>query len=125
MVTPVLVTLAQLQAHLRLPLSGSPLSDADRDLQYKLDAATASVVRYISRPAIESTIEAWTPPGTAPIGSPSTDAPIDVCQAILVVAGDLYRDRGDEGADAQTRDTGMYAPLVVTLLKTWRDPVVA
>ncbi len=125
MVIPILVTVDMALVHLRLTLpAGSPTSDAERDLQQKIDAATAAVCRYIARPTTEAMIEAWTAPGAA-TGSPDTTAPADVIHAILIELGDLWRDRGDDAGDMAPRALGALTPAAVALVYRFRDPVLA
>jgi hypothetical protein len=127
MVIPTIVTLAQLQGHLRLPLApdGSPPSISDADLQQKLDAATQLVCEYIAdrQPADSAwiaEIEGW---GLA--GSPPFPAPPLVVLAVMEQCGDFFRFRGDDATDDRVRDRGYLIPAVANLLTRYHDPVVA
>jgi hypothetical protein len=120
MTIPEIVTLAQVQAHLRLDpvLSGSPPTpEEDPDLQLKIDAATEVICRRIATrkpddPAWVATIESWTASG-----SPSVLAPSIVRLAVMEQVAELYRFRGDDvPADRPTND-GDLCDSVKSLLK--------
>lgn len=119
MIIPVIVTLEQTQAHLRLSpiLSGSPESPADDpDLQLKLDAATEVVCRRIAQRKPEdltwiAEIESW---GT---GSPSLLAPPIVRLAVLEQVAELYRFRGDDAPADRPEVYGDLCDSIKGLLK--------
>lgn len=123
MVTPTIVTLAQVQAHLRIPAApdGSP-SAADADLQLKIDAATQMVCDYIAdrQPADPdwiATIESW---GLE--GSPEVTPPPIIVLAVMELTGDFYRFRGDDAQDDRPRVMGFLTPAVANLLTRYRSP---
>jgi len=118
---PVLVTLDEVYRHLRLPASadGSP-SDRDRDLQDKLDAATAHVCRLITDrqpddPDWTDVVEAWTP----------TTAPREIRQAILRLVADFDRFIGDDPYADKSTNPGVVPPEVLALLVGYRDPTIS
>ena len=88
----------------------------DQRIERMTKQATAIVLEYIGRSsdtAWTATIAAWTE-ATVP----------DVVQAaILLQLGELYRYRGDD--ELPKRDEGDLAPGVKSLLRRWRDPVIA
>lgn len=129
MVVPIIVTLAQLQGHLRLPAApdGSP-SVSDADLQQKLDAATQLVCKYIADrrppdPAWVAEIEGWTL-----TGSPPFPAPPIIVLAVLEQCAEFYRFRGDDAGSIESgpqRDRGYLNPAVANLLTCYHDLVLA
>lgn len=125
MTIPVLATLEQLMAHLKItPPAGSPVTDDD--LQQKLDTATQLVCEYIAdrHPADPSwiqTIESW----SLEAGSPNTVPPPLVVLAVLIQAGDFYRFRGDDGSDDRVRPIGDLIPSVTNLLIRYKNPAFA
>ena len=117
-----LVTLAQLQAHLRLPVGvSSPPTTAEDDLQLKLDAAAEAVLQYIARPSDAAwtlTIAGWDG------GSPVVPVPTLIQLAILEMAAALSGFRGDD-LESPKADHGDLPPVVKTLLYRYRDPALA
>ena len=86
-----LVTFAQAKEHLRLP------DDAEyKDVERKLEAATAVVLMHIQR----TTDHGWTSET-----DPASDLEFAIVQAaILEVCADLFRNRGDEPEDERALD---------------------
>lgn len=118
MTIPTIVTLDQVQAHLRL----ANIDDED-DLQQKVNAATQLVCEHISDrqpadPAWVAEIEAW----NVDEGSPSNPAPPLVVLAVLELTADLYRFRGDDAGDDRTRQYGYLPMPVANLLVRYRSP---
>lgn len=114
---PDLVTVATAAHHLKLPVPAS-LSDAEADLQGKVDAATAIILEYLDRDDEDWTAEmvSWT----------TSTVPHTVKQAILLQVGELYRFRGDDPSGHQpAREHGYLHPAIVAVLHRWRDPSVA
>ncbi len=119
MTIPVIVTLDQAQAHLRLSpmLAGSPGSPADDpDLQLKLDAATEAVCNRIAQRNPEdltwiATIESWTDSG-------SPAAPPLVKLAVLQQVAELYRFRGDDEPSQRVNNAGDLGDTTKSLLKS-------
>lgn len=120
MTIPSIVTLEQVQAHLRLSpmLTGSPPSPGspadDPDLQLKLDAATEVVCRRIAQRKPEdtdwiATIEGW---GT---GSPT--APAIVRLAVMEQVAEMYRFRGDDERNDRIENAGDLCDAIKSLLK--------
>lgn len=110
-----LVTLAAVKVHQRLPAAAGP---DDTDLQETLDAAEASILSYIG------TTETWR---TAAALWTDATIPADVKHAILLKFSELWRFRGDDLHDegpALTPDQDQ-SPAVTSLLRRWRDPVLA
>lgn len=124
MTTPVIVTLADLQRHLRLPVGiESPPSDENVDMQRKLDVATELICDYIAdrNPADEdwiAEIESWTIDG-----SPAVTPPAVVVLAVLEQAADLWRFRGDD--EKTPRERGYLAPGVENLLSKYKNRAFA
>ncbi len=135
MTVPVIVTLAQAQAHLRLSpmLTGSPGSPADdTDLQLKLDAATEAVCTRIAQrnpddPFWVATIENWTtsdwfqssPSSPASPGSPPIAvAPPLVRLAVLEQTAEMYRFRGDDEPSQRVDNAGDLSDTIKSLLKS-------
>lgn len=119
MTTPVLVEVADLREHLKLPATGSDTAD----LQRKVDAATQLVCDYIAdrNPADTdwiAEIEAWTFDGT-----PDVEPPPVVVLAILEQAASFYRFRGDDETAPQER--GYLAPGVENLLSKYKNRAFA
>ena len=122
MTIPVLVTLDQVVAHLKIPapVLGSPPSAEQLDLQQKLDAATQLVCEHIAdrQPpddAWVATIEAWT----------TTTAPPLVALAVLELTSYVTRYRGDDGWSEQPMTPGYLPTPVMNLLVRYRSPVLA
>lgn len=124
MTIPEIVTLEQVQAHLRLsaPIVGSPGSPADDpDLQLKIDAATEVVCRRISQRKPEdldwiATIESWTTSEASP-SSPSTIAPPIVRLAVMEQVAEMYRFRGDDEPGQRIEAYGDLCDAIKSLLK--------
>jgi hypothetical protein len=121
MTVPTLVSLADAYRHLKLPPSadGSP-SDADADLQQKIDAATSHVCGYITdRQPVDvdwlAEVESWTP----------DTAPPEVVLAILRLVADFDRYRGDDPDNDKIQEPGVLPLVVRSLLVRFRDPVIA
>lgn len=113
-----LISLQQAQRHLRLPvtLGESPMTDAELDLQDKIDDATSMILNYLARPDDPDWLEE--------MESWAVDAlPGVIKAALLVQIGELYRFRGDE-VDVQTREPGFLSPQVRAYLTPYRDPVI-
>jgi hypothetical protein len=112
-----LITLAEAKAHLRLTTpEGDP---TDADLVQKLAAAEAAVLSYVRTTLHWRTVSAdWISPATVPL---------DVHHAILLQLGELDRFRGDDlEAERPARDASAeLSPAITSLLRRWRDPVVA
>lgn len=112
-----LVTLHQAKQHLRITSS-----DEDEDLERKLDHATAIVLDYISRSSDAdwtATIAAWD----------EITVPMVVQAAILRMCANLYQFRGDDSDKDRewwlSERDGYLAPDVTSLLRRYRDPVLA
>jgi hypothetical protein len=121
MIVPEIVTLDEVYRHLQRPASpdGSP-SQADLDLQQKLDAATELICEHIADrnppdDAWVATIEAWT----------VDTAPQQVREA--VIAHVAYHDLNRDGApnDGRPTDPGFLPPIVRNLLVRYRTPALA
>lgn len=121
MTIPEIVTLEQVQAHLRLSpmLSGSPPSIGspadDPDLQLKIDAATEVVCRRIAQRKPEdldwvATIEGWSASG-------SPTAPPIVRLAVLEQVAEMYRFRGDDAPSDRPENYGDLCDSIKSLLK--------
>jgi hypothetical protein len=111
-----LLTLAEGKAHLRLTTPPGHADDAD--LQLKLDAAEAFVLRYVGRSTHGLEVVAgWTD---------ATTTPPDARAAILLMLGLYWRFRGDD-LDGVTPafDVQDAPPVVVSLLRRFCDPVLA
>lgn len=96
-----LLTVDRLKAALRISHD-----EEDEELNSKLTEAEALVMRYVTDP-----------------GSPAWDEdtiPDPVKAAILEVAANLWRHRGDEG-----QAIGPITPRVVMMLDTYRNPPFA
>ena len=96
-----LVDLDRLKRHLRVSHD-----DEDEEIQDKLTEAEALVLRYVTD-----------------VGSPAWDEdsiPDAVKAAILEVATNLWRNRGDDGTPV-----GPITPRVEIMLATYRDPPFA
>jgi hypothetical protein len=113
------VTLAGAKKHLKiLTADGHP---DDGELQEKLDAAEAAILRYVSRsPAGLALVDQWVT---------DLDAPADLRAAVLLQLGELWRFRGDDPATlalSPAREPGTdFAPGVAGLLRRFGDPVLA
>jgi hypothetical protein len=119
--TPTIVTLQQVQNHLRIPID---LEDVD--LSLKLQAATQLVCAHISdrQPADPdwiAEIEAW----NVEEGSPANPAPPIVVLAVLELCADFTRFRGDDGDGDRLREPGFLPPAIRNLLVRYRDPALA
>jgi len=113
------VTLAAAKMHLRI--ATPPGHPDDPDVQEKLDAAEAAIVRYVERsPAGAALVAQWVT---------DLDAPADLRAAVLLQLGELWRFRGDDPATlalSPARDSGTdFAPGVAGLLRRFGDPVLA
>jgi hypothetical protein len=94
------------------------VTDPRHDLRIErmVTQAQAIVLEYIARSsdtAWTATIAAWTEVTVPPV----------VQAAILLQLGELYRYRGDD--EMPKRDEGDLAPGVKSLLRRYRDPVIA
>jgi hypothetical protein len=113
------VTLQQAKDHLRLTTPEGHVDDPD--LQLKLDAAEAAILRFIARTAAGSAlVDGWLD---------DADAPADLVHLVLVQCGEFWRFRGDDpGAInySPTRNAGEdFSPVVLGLLRRFGDPVIA
>ena len=119
-----IVGLPLLKAHLRL---GSA-TDEDEVLQTYLDHAEALVLDYVRQrvgdedeaAAWAATVETWA------ASPPPEDIPPQVPAAILRMATDLYRFRGDDvdGSGSQY-EPGALPPHITTMLYRFRDPALS
>jgi hypothetical protein len=109
-----LVTLAQAKEHLRI--TGT---DHDADVQQKMTAAEAAILSYIN------TTEYWR--GQTATWTDETTVPPDVQHAMLIKIAELDRFRGDDAPDAgpALEPAADMSPAVTSLLRRWRDPVLA
>ena len=113
------VTLAQAKTHLRI--ATAPGHPDDADVQEKLDAAEAAILRYVARsPAGAALVEQYID---------DLDAPADLRAAVLLQLGELWRFHGDDpGAPATmpARDPSAdFQPAILGLLRRFTDPVLA
>lgn len=121
MTIPVLVTLAQFSAHLKIPPPvGSPLSAEAHDLQQKLDTATQLVCEHIADrqpadPAWIAEIEGW---------GPTSPPPPLVVLAILELGSYVVRYLGDDGPE-QPMTPGYLPTPVLNLLVRYHWGAVA
>ena len=111
-----LVTLDEAKDHLRLAFAAGDPREAD--LQMKLDAAEAAILDYCN------TTETWR---AVTVTWTAGTAPRQVSAAILLLTGELWRFRGDDGSpDSPARDPLTdFSPQVCGLLRRTRDPVLA
>src|SRR5262245_53229207 len=116
-----LVTLDQVIAHLKLPSDYAETDQGD-DLQAKLDAAHVLCLDYVKQRrsdedgAWAEEVDGWT----------DETAPKWVIAAILMMTGDLFRNRGDEEPDSMPKqDDGRFPFKVRMLLDRYRDPTIA
>jgi hypothetical protein len=119
MATARCVTLATAKAHLRITTPPGHVDDPD--LQLKLDAAEAAILRYVGKSAYGlSQVINWS--------SPETTDP-DAVACILIRLGEFWRFRGDDpGAATQSpgRTPGEdLTPVEIGLLRRFTDPVIA
>lgn len=115
-----IVTFEEFRDH--LGLTGEPPNS--NDLMVKLDQAHGMVLNYLARPAdVDWTarIESWDLEG----GSPHEDAPRGVHAAILTLATELNRFRGDEPEQLTTSTPDDLAPRIKSMLRPWKRPVFA
>lgn len=120
---PELVTLADLKRHLRLGGVSSPLSDADVDLQTKLDVAHELVLAKVAERVTDGLL--WL--AVVATWDPDT-APRVVKLAILVQATEFWRFLGDEEwqqARAREPVESQLSPTVLRLINLLRDPVLS
>lgn len=121
----VLVTLEKMKAHLRLDTSlsspAAPLTDADVDLQGKIDVAEALVLDYVKQ-RIGDTSEDWSEEVD---GWDDETAPKQVLLAVMLLAADFWRFRGDDEATPPVAYEGALPPGVLRCLYRLRDPSVA
>jgi|SRR5262245_40776291 len=113
-----LVRLTQAQAHLRLPVT----TDADTsnpDLVLKLAHAEAVILDYCNA------TEYWR--GITAAWTNDMTVPKQVHAAILLQLSELWRFRGDDRHDeGPQHEAGVdLSPVIVSLLRRTRDPVVA
>lgn len=111
-----LVTLDQAQRHLLVTNNDQLI-----DLESKLEQAEAIVLDYIARPSDATwtaTVAGWT----------ELTVPLQVQAAILRVCANLHRFRGDDSVkdkDWSAERDGFLSPDVTSLLRRYRDPVLA
>ena len=113
---PALVTLDQAKQHLHIVM---PAGDPDEpDLQLKLAQAQAIIIDYCNTTTYWRALTAtWT----------SATVPEPVTAAILLELGELWRFRGDDLHDeGPPHEAGLdLSPVIVSLLRRTRDPVLA
>lgn len=121
----LIVSLAQLQRHLRLDVGqSSPLTDDEADLELKLYAAQEIILGYIARPDDtnwSSLIEMWV---EGLVTSPSTEVPRQIIAAILMQAAELWGFRGDDLEQPKREAPGDLSPTIKALLYRFRDPAL-
>jgi hypothetical protein len=113
-----LITLATAKLHI-----GETSTARDTDLTLKLAQAEAIVLAYIARPSDDdwtAMLAAWT----------DATVPKPVQAAVLLMFGELVRDRGDEDPNLRQRSTQELGDLphdVAALLRVsgYRRPVLA
>lgn len=120
-----IVTLEQLQAHLRLTVgSESPLTPEQEDLQLKLDIAEGMVLDYLARPDDAdwtALLQHWV---DGEVASPAETVPPAVKGAILLQAGELYGFRGDDLDNPKRDATGDLCPAAKACVYRFRDPAL-
>jgi hypothetical protein len=112
-----LVSLADAKLHLRA--DGSDHEDSD--ILLKIGAASLAVLRYIGANA-DTFLDSY---GDVPVDSEGdpVGVPEDVAAAVLILLGDLYRNR--DGENASEYEFGTLPRVVVSLLYPWRTPTLA
>jgi len=113
------VTLQQVKDSLRLTTPAGHVDDPD--LQMRLDAAEAALVRYVARTAAGAAlVTQWIE---------DSDAPSDFVFIVCTLCGEFWRFRGDDpGAInySPSRNAGEdFSPVVMGLLRRFGDPVLA
>jgi len=101
-----LVTLAVAKQHLRIVDD-----DHDADVQQKLTAASAIIVKYLKAQADPT----WT----------DATVPAPVQHAVLLMLAHLYENRGDDEAFGMSSRSGALWDAINRLLIGWRDPALA
>lgn len=113
-----IVTLEDAKAHLRVD---HDLDDAD--INFKLEQASAIVVDYLKMPEGSWDIGGSGISGSSGGSSGGGLAPFQVKAAVLLVLGDLYKNReGEENKNEQA--LGYLSPAVTSLLHRLRDPAL-
>jgi hypothetical protein len=114
-----LVSLEQAKFHLRIDDASSGGNDDDTDLELKIRAASAAVLRYIGL------VQDWLDSSGEPIveSGGDTAVPADVVAATLLLVGDLYKER--DGKNESDWEHGFLPLSVRSLLFPLRTPVIA
>ncbi len=120
----LICTLAQLQAHLRLPVGqSSPLTTSEADLELKLVIAQAVILRYIARPDDADWTALLTMWADGSETSPGTEPLPEVKGAILMKAAELWGFRGDD-LEGPKNEPGDLSPTIKALLFQLVDPAL-
>jgi hypothetical protein len=110
-----------------LPTPGSPLTDAELDLQLLIAEASAVVRAYVTQRRADEGSPSWADEVAAwdADGSPDT-VPERIRAATLHLLGDLHRFRGDDEHGVAPPLTENQLPARVRmLLDPYRDPAVS
>lgn len=120
----LIVTLAQFQSHLRLPIgASSPLTPDEEDQLLKLEVAQDQVFAYLARPDDAdwtARLQHWL---DGEVASPAEVVPARVKGAILVQAAALWAFRGDDAEGPKLDTPGELVPAAKSLLYQLRDPM--
>lgn len=116
MTTPMLVSMAQARAHLRIDTT-----DGDTDLQLKVRAASRMVIEYIRSGADAFTDSAGDVYEDS--AGDATGVPEDVQIAVLFMLG--YLDNNRSGDEKGAFERGWLPNPVTAILAPYRDPPLA
>lgn len=110
-----LITLEQAKWQLKLGAPGDTQPDPiDDEVMFKVALAEAIILDYLK--VVQ---------GSPPTWSDENDVPPVVQAAILLELGELWRFRGDDQNGQGPQNDGDLSPMIVGLLRRYRDPALA
>lgn len=109
-----LITLEQANWQLKIGDGSSSACPTDDEVLFKMALAEAIILDYLKIVAV-----------SPPIWTDENNVPPVVQAAILLELGELWRFRGDDQSGQGPQNDGNLSPMIVGLLRRYRDPALA